>query len=210
MWKNFRKTFLTGLLVILPLALTLIVIFWLFNRVDIIFRQPIENLIGFKIYGLGILITIVLILFAGIIALNYSGYKMIHFAEILLKKIPLVSTLYFSIKQLTQTIYGSKHTAFKRAVLVQYPSKGIYSIGFFTSDGTEEINEYLGEETVGLFIPTTPNPTSGMFVMVSKNDIIPLEMSVEDAIKLVVSGGIVKPSKKTSDKLEKVKEDGDD
>ena len=209
MWKNLRKTFLTGILVILPLALTLIVIFWLFNRVDIIFRQPIENLLGFKIYGLGVLITVVLILFAGVIALNYTGYKMIHFAEILLKKIPIVSTLYFSIKQLTETVYGSKHTAFRRAVLVQYPSKGIYSIGFFTSDGTEEINQYLGGETVGLFIPTTPNPTSGMFVMVSKNDIISLDMSVEDAIKLVVSGGIVKPGTKAANKLERMKDDGD-
>lgn len=197
MWKEVRKTFLTGLLVIFPMALTMILIIWIFNRVDIIFRQPIENLLGFKIYGLGILITIIIIQLAGMVARNYSGNKMITFTELLLGRIPLVRTLYFSIKQLTETIYGNKHSAFRKAVLVQYPSKGIYSIGFYTSEGTPEINKLLGEEVVGLFIPTTPNPTSGMFVMVSSADIEPLDMSVEEAIKLVVSGGIVKPTKKT-------------
>lgn len=197
MWKEIRNTFLTGLLVTLPMALTIALILWILNRVDIIFRQPIEGLIGFRIYGLGLLITLLLVLMAGVIARNYTGYKMITFTEILVKRIPLVRTLYFSIKQLTETIYGSKHTAFRKAVLVQYPSKGIYSIGFYTSQGFEEINALLGEGIVGLFIPTTPNPTSGMFVLVSKEDILPLDISVEDAIKLVVSGGIVKPVQKT-------------
>ncbi len=196
MWKEIRKTFLTGLLVILPMALTMIVILWLFNRVDIIFRQPIENLIGFRIYGLGVLITLIIICGAGLIARNYSGYKMITFTELLLGRIPLVRTIYFSIKQLTETIYGSKHTAFRKAVLVEYPSKGLYTIAFITSDATEEIIRKSGEDMVGVFIPTTPNPTSGMFIMVARKDTIPLDMSIEDAIKLVVSGGIVKPGQK--------------
>ncbi|SCX93787.1 DUF502 domain-containing protein [Alkaliphilus peptidifermentans] len=196
MWKDIRKTFFTGLLVILPMALTMILIIWIFNRVDIIFREPIENIIGFRIYGLGVLITLVLVFSAGIIARNYSGYKMITFTEIILRRIPLVRTLYFSIKQLTETLYGSKNTAFRQAVLIEYPSKGIYTIGFITSDAAEEIQEKTDENVVGLFIPTTPNPTSGMFVMVSKNEVVPLNMTVEEAVKLIVSGGIVKPGQK--------------
>ncbi|WP_026476306.1 DUF502 domain-containing protein [Alkaliphilus transvaalensis] len=196
MWKEIRKTFLTGLLMILPMALTTILILWLFNRVDLVFRQPIEDWLGFRIYGLGVLITILLILSVGLVARNYSGLKMITFTELILEKIPLVRTVYFSIKQLTETIYGSKHTAFRNAVLVEYPTKGLYTIAFITSDGTEEVVRKTGEDLVGLFIPTTPNPTSGMFIMVPRNNTIPLEMSVEDAIKLVVSGGIVKPGQK--------------
>lgn len=196
LWKDIRKTFFTGLLVILPMALTMILIIWIFNRVDIIFREPIENIIGFRIYGLGVLITLVLVFSAGIIARNYSGYKMITFTEIILRRIPLVRTLYFSIKQLTETLYGSKNTAFRQAVLIEYPSKGIYTIGFITSDAAEEIQEKTDENVVGLFIPTTPNPTSGMFVMVSKNEVVPLNMTVEEAVKLIVSGGIVKPGQK--------------
>lgn len=196
MWKEVRNTFLTGLLVILPMALTVSLLLWILNRVDVVFRQPIESLLGFRIYGLGLLITIILVFLTGLVARDYTGYKMIAFTELLLKRIPLVRTLYFSIKQLTETIYGNKHAAFREAVLVEYPSKGIYSIGFITSQGFYEINKLIGEEVVGLFIPTTPNPTSGMYVVVSKSDVISLEISVEDAIKLVVSGGIVKPEQR--------------
>lgn len=181
---------------ILPMALTAIVILWLFNRVDIVFRQPIENIIGFRIYGLGVLITLFLIFIVGLLARNYSGNKLINFTELVLERIPLVRTVYFSIKQLTETIYGSKHTAFRKAVLVEYPSPGRYSIAFVTSDGSEEIVEKTGEDVVGLFIPTTPNPTSGVYIMIPKKETIPLEMSVEQAIKLVISGGIVKPDQK--------------
>ncbi|MBM7614643.1 DUF502 domain-containing protein [Alkaliphilus hydrothermalis] len=196
MWKEIRNTLITGLLVILPMALTAIVILWLFNRVDIVFRQPIENIIGFRIYGLGVLITLFLIFIVGLLARNYSGNKLINFTELVLERIPLVRTVYFSIKQLTETIYGSKHTAFRKAVLVEYPSPGRYSIAFVTSDGSEEIVEKTGEDVVGLFIPTTPNPTSGVYIMIPKKETIPLEMSVEQAIKLVISGGIVKPDQK--------------
>lgn len=196
MWKEIRKIFLTGLLVILPLALTMILIIWILNRVDIIFRQPIEALIGFPIYGLGLAITLVLILAAGIIARNYSGYKMLTFTELILGRIPLVRTIYFPIKQLTETLYGSKNTAFKKAVLVQYPTKGIYTIGFITADASDEIQEKVGTELAAIFIPTTPNPTSGMFVMVAKEDITLLDITVEEAIKLVVSGGIMRPQKR--------------
>ncbi|QUH21042.1 DUF502 domain-containing protein [Alkaliphilus sp. B6464] len=196
MWKEIRKTFLTGLLVMIPLIITVYTILWFLNKVDSIFRRPIEELLGFTVYGLGIIITIGIVLLAGIIATNYAGHKLFGTTKYFLKRIPLVRSIYFPIKQLTETIYGSANTAFRRVVLVQYPSFGIYTIGFITSEGIEEVVDKTGKSVVCVFIPTTPNPTSGMFVMVPNEDLIALDMGVEDAIKLVVSGGIAKPSNK--------------
>lgn len=196
MWKEIRKTFLTGLLVMIPLIITIYTILWILNKVDSIFRRPIEEVLGFTIYGLGIIITIGIILLAGIIATNYAGHKLFAAAENYFKKIPVVRSIYFPIKQLTETIYGNVNTAFRRVVLVEYPSPGIYTIGFITSEGIEEVEEKTGKTVVCVFIPTTPNPTSGMLVMVPRDDVTVLDMGVEDAIKLVVSGGIAKPVNK--------------
>lgn len=193
MWKEIRKTFLTGLLVMIPLIITIYTILWILNKVDSIFRIPIEELVGFRIYGLGIVITAGIILLAGVIATNYAGVKLFGAAEYSLKKVPLVRSIYFPIKQLTETIYGSANTAFRRVVLVEYPSPGIYAIGFVTSEGTEEVTKRIGKDIVCVFIPTTPNPTSGMFVMYPSEAVTTLDMGVEEAIKLIVSGGIAKP-----------------
>lgn len=193
MWKDIRTTLLTGLVVLLPTTLTLILIIWMLNRVDVIFRKPLELLIGFQIYGLGVFITLLLVFGAGFAARRLSWKNASSIPEFVFGRIPLVRTIYYSIKQLTETIYGSKKTSFREAVLVEYPSKGIYMIAFITSAGLLEVEEILGEEIVSLFIPTTPNPTSGLYIMLPKKDTISLKISVEDAIKLVVSGGIVKP-----------------
>jgi len=133
---------------------------------------------------------------AGIIATNYAGHKLFEAAEYFFKRIPLVRSIYFPIKQLTETIYGSANATFRRVVLVEYPSPGIYTIGFITSEGIKEIEDKLGKTVVCIFVPTTPNPTSGMFVMVPSGNVVALDMGVEDAIKLVVSGGIAKPTNK--------------
>jgi len=194
MWKDIRKIFLTGLLVMIPLMITILTILWLLNKVDSIFRTPIEELLGFTVYGLGIIITTGIILLAGIIATNYAGHKLFKAAEYFVKKIPLVRSIYFPIKQLTETIYGSANTAFRRVVLVEYPSPGIYTIGFITSEGLEDIENKLDKPIVCIFIPTTPNPTSGMFIMVPSEKVVALDICVEDAIKLVVSAGIAKPT----------------
>lgn len=196
MWKEVRKTFLAGLLVMIPLIITIYTILWILNRVDSIFRRPIEELLGFTIYGLGLFITTALILIAGLVATNYAGQKIFGSTEYFLKRIPLVRSIYFPIKQLTETIYGSAHTAFRKVVLVQYPSPGIYAIGFITSEGFGEIGDKIGKDIVSVFIPTTPNPTSGMLVLIPREDIMEIDIGVEDAIKLVVSGGIAKPTNK--------------
>lgn len=191
--KTLRKLFFTGLFILVPIVATLSLIVWLFNIIDSIFRVPIEKIIGFRIIGIGVALTIGIILATGVFATNYLGKEMIHFVEKALSKIPLVNTIYLSIKQLIDTLFMKQREAFKSAVIVQYPSKGIYTIGFITADTPSAISEKIGEKMKSVFIPTTPNPTSGMLVMVPLKDIIPLNIPVEAAIKLVVSGGILLP-----------------
>ncbi len=196
MFKEIRKTFLTGLLVMIPSIITIYFILWILNKVDSVFRRPIEELLGFTIYGLGIIITIGLILLAGVIATNYADHKLFNATEYFFKKIPVVRSIYFPVKQLTQTIYGNANTAFRKVVLVKYPTPQVHTIGFITSTGVKEAEDKIGKATVCVFIPTTPNPTSGMFVILAEEDVIELDMCIEDAIKLVVSGGIAKPTDK--------------
>jgi uncharacterized membrane protein len=189
--KTLRKTFFTGLFILIPIIITLSLIVWFFNRVDAIFRGPIEKMIGIKLIGIGILITLSVIFITGMIATNYLGKKIILFMEKTISKIPLVSTIYISIKQLIDTIFMKRNDAFKNVVLVEYPSRGIFAIGFITADAPENVSKKVGEKMKSIFIPTTPNPTSGMLIMVPVKNIIPLDMPVEVAIKLVVSGGIL-------------------
>ncbi len=183
----------------IPLIITVYSVLWMLNKVDSIFRSPIEELLGFTIYGLGIIITIGIILLAGVIATNYADHRLFGATEYFFKKIPIVRSIYFPVKQLTQTVYGSANTAFRKVVLVEYPKSDIYTIGFITSDDFKAVDDKVGKITTCVFIPTTPNPTSGMFIIVPVEDIITLDMCVEDAIKLVVSGGIAKPVDKDSE-----------
>lgn len=191
--KVLRKLFITGLLVLIPIAGTLTLIFWLLNIVDAVFRVPLERIFGFPLIGIGVVITLALILLTGLFATNYLGNKIIHWADGAMRKIPIVRPIYISIKQMIDTVFTDQKKAFKSVVLVQYPSKGIYTLGFITSTASEMIMEKTGKIMQSIFIPTTPNPTSGMLIMVPEEDIIYLSMPVDAAIKLIVSGGILLP-----------------
>ncbi|WP_199873074.1 DUF502 domain-containing protein [Inediibacterium massiliense] len=193
--KNIRKMFITGLLVLIPIVVTVSLIGWVFNKIDSIFRIPLEKIIGFPLIGVGVVLNLIIITITGFFATNYLGKQIICFVEKTLTKIPLVNTIYISVKQLIDTLFLKQRDAFKSAVLVQYPSKGIYTIGFITGDTSSEISSTLNQDMKSIFIPTTPNPTSGMLVMIPKNDIIMLDISIEAALKLVVSGGILLPDK---------------
>ncbi|AOT72156.1 DUF502 domain-containing protein [Geosporobacter ferrireducens] len=193
MIKHLRNIFITGLFVLVPIFVTLSIVIWLFNRIDAVFREPLELFLGFPLVGIGVILTILIILITGFISTNLLGKKIILFTEAVFKKIPLVNTVYISMKQLTDTLFTSQKNAFKSAVLVEYPSKGIYVIGFITADAAEEINLKTQSDLKSVFIPTTPNPTSGMLVMIPEEDIQFLDLSIEAAIKLIVSGGILLP-----------------
>lgn len=191
--EKIRKIFFTDLLVIIPIAGTIYLMLWFLNLVDSIFRNPIEKLVGFPILGIGVVITVAITLLTGVIATNYLGKEVIFFIDKTIRRIPIVNSIYISMKQLIDTVFMEQKNAFKNVVLIQYPSEGIYALGFITSITPELISNIVGEPMKNIFVPTTPNPTTGMLVMISEKNIIYLRMPIDTAIKIVVSGGILVP-----------------
>ncbi|WP_069649334.1 DUF502 domain-containing protein [Caloranaerobacter ferrireducens] len=196
MLRGIRNIFITGFLIILPIAGSLYIMYLFFSFIDNLFNIPLKGLLGIEVPGVGVILTFTIIFAIGVIARNYFGKKILHFTEKIIIKIPLVKTIYISIKQIVDTLFLKKNDAFKKAVLVEYPKEGVYTIGFITSESPKEISEKTKAECVSLFIPTTPNPTSGMFIIVPKDKVTYLDMDVEEAIKLIVSGGLVTPETK--------------
>ncbi len=193
-----RGYFLAGLLVIVPLGAVIFVISVLLRLMDralnvIPARFHPEAYLPFKIPGLGLVLFIALVLVTGVLVKNYIGRRVVDFGEYMVSKIPLVRPLYAAVKQLILAIFGDTHDAFKRVVLVEYPRKGVYSLAFVTAQTSGEIRERVGIKMVSVFLPTTPNPTSGFFLVLPEEDTIPLSMSVEEAFKLLISGGVVEP-----------------
>jgi len=187
-----RRQFLAGVIVIVPLILTFMVLRFLFGGVDNLFSPLIEKLFGIKIPGLGIVATLVLIYFVGVLANNVIGSRIIRLWDILFAKTPLVRTVYGASKQLLEglTLPGKK--AFQQPVLVQYPRPGCYAIGFVANRLEVTLPESK-KELVAVFVPSTPTPFTGFVLLFSREEIIPLNLSVEEALKFVVSGGFVSP-----------------
>ncbi len=201
--KRFRRYFGTGLLVLVPISLTAFIIYKLFLMVDGILRDVIFILLSDYLHinlapvpGLGFLALIALITGVGFFATNLFVQKPIEMGESLLRRIPLINRVYLAIKQISNAFFGEKREVFKKAVLFEYPRKGIYSIGFFTQDTRGNVQDSLEDDVVSIFLPTTPNPTSGFLLFVPKSEIIDLDISVEEALKLVISGGAITPKQK--------------
>jgi uncharacterized membrane protein len=193
-----RGYFLAGLLVIVPLGAVIFVISAILRLMDralgvIPQKFHPEIYLPFKIPGLGLLLFIAIVLITGVLVKNYIGRRVVDFGEYMVSKIPLVRPLYGAVKQLILAIFGDTHDAFKRVVLVEYPRKGVYSLAFVTAQTSGEIQEKMGNKMLSIFLPTTPNPTSGFFLVLPEEDTIPLSMSVEEAFKLLISGGVVEP-----------------
>ena len=202
--SRLRGWFLTGLLVTAPVLLT-IYITWLF--VDIIdgwvkdiLPPGFADTIYSNIPGIGIIIGGVAITIIGALAAGFFGRWLIAFGEKLLHRMPVVGTIYGASKQILETVMASQSDAFRDVVLVQYPRKDLWVIGFVTGTTKGEVQSAIEEETVNVFVPTTPNPTSGFLLFCPRDELRFLEMSVEDAVKLVVSGGIVTPPHKSDKK----------
>ncbi len=200
MWNEIRKTFLTGILVLAPITLTIYIFYLLFRTIDGILGQAVAQffveqfgLEGFKhsIPGIGFLALVLLIFLTGTIARNYIGGKFIAVGDYIVKHIPLINRIYIAIREISEAILSEKREIFKKAVLIEYPRKGLYSIAFFTQDTKGPVQESLPKDVVSVFLPTTPNPTSGYLLFVPKTKILELDMSVEDALKLVISGGSI-------------------
>ncbi len=201
MWAEIRKTFLAGLLIVAPISLTIYILYHLFRFLDgilsdavtrfLVYQVGLRQLENTYIPGLGILAILALLLISGTFARNYLGKKMIIVGEYIVTRIPLINRIYIAIREISEAILSEKREVFKKAVLIEYPRKGVYSIAFFTQDTKGPVQEVLDEDVVSVFVPTTPNPTSGYLLFVPKSSIQELHMSVEDAMKLVISGGSI-------------------
>lgn len=157
----------------------------------------LRPIVPYNIPGLGLVAGLILIFTAGIIGKNMLGRRLIGSGEWIMNKIPLVKQVYTTLKQVMDAFFNqSTMNAFKKVVLIEYPRKGLFQLGFLTNSGSEALNNATGHEIVNIFLPTTPNPTSGMLVMVPKEDVIELDLPVEDGIKLILSGGVLIPTKK--------------
>lgn len=155
--------------------------------------QP-EKLLGMHIPGLGVVLSLILLLVTGIIARNFLGQRLVSFGEKILAKIPLVRSIYNASKQVIHALFASNGQAFRKVLLIEYPRKGLWSIAFLTSTNHSEIDTHTGEEMLSVFVPTTPNPTSGFLIIVPKREAIELTMTIDEALKFVISLGVMQPT----------------
>jgi uncharacterized membrane protein len=193
-----KKYFVTGLLIWIPLVITFVVLAWIINTLDqILLLVPAtvrpEAFMGFHMPGIGVLVSLLLILFTGLAAANFVGQRMVGFWESALSRIPVVKSIYYSVKQVSDTLLSSNGQAFRKALLIQYPREGMWTIGFQTGTPGGDAAHHLGPDFVSVYVPTTPNPTSGFFLMLPRKDAIELDMSVDEALKYIISMGVVSP-----------------
>ncbi|SNS21111.1 Uncharacterized membrane protein [Noviherbaspirillum humi] len=193
-----RKYFITGLLILVPLAITLWVLNLIISTMDqslllLPARWQPEAVLGFRFPGLGTLLTLLIIFFTGLLTRNFIGKKLVIAWEMLLNRIPVVRSIYSSVKQVSDTLFSSSGNAFRKALLVQYPREGSWTIAFLTGTPGGDVRNHLVGDYVSVYVPTTPNPTSGFFLMVPRADAIELNMSVDEALKYIVSMGVVTP-----------------
>ena len=190
--STVRNVFLTGLLILIPISATIFVIYWMFTTIDESLRPFLCKMVGFYFPGLSWLFLIALIFLVGILGKFAIGNKLIEAIENLMQKIPIVRTIYSAVKEASKAILVSETEKIKGVVLVEYPRKGIYAIGFTTGARIEETEQKIGKKFVNVFIPTSPNPTSGLVVLVPEEELIYLDISVEEALKVIISGGFTK------------------
>lgn len=196
MFRKIRNYFFAGLAVLVPVALTVFIIWTLFEKVDNLMRAAVAKILMERfgityVTGFGFVAGVTLIILTGLLARNYVGRKIIRLGDAIVARIPLISKIYLAIQQIIQALFSEKSEVFKKAVLIEYPRRGIYSIGFFTQDTKGAVQNAIEEDVVSIFLPTTPNPTSGFLLFVPKEDIIDVNLSVEEALKLVISGGAI-------------------
>ena len=194
--KKFRTIIVAGLLVWIPLGATIFVLrllIGLFGNMD----SWLSDRLGLPVAGIGILLALLVLLGTGLIAANYFGKRFVSFWESLLERIPLVRNIYSAVKRFAEIVLSDSSQSFSKVLLIEYPRKGLYSLSFQTSQDLGEVQGKTGEDLVCVFVPTTPNPTSGLILMVPKQDVIELDMGVEDALKMVISLGVVVPGEGT-------------
>ncbi len=206
LFAGLRASFLTGLVVIAPVGLTIWLMWTVIGWVDgfvlplVPYNFNPEKYIGINLRGVGVIFFFLFTIFVGWIAKGLIGRSLIAYAETLVERMPVVRTIYSGIKQISETVFAQSERSFENACLIQYPRKGIWAIGFISTTAKGEIADHpeTAGEMLSIFLPTTPNPTSGFLLFVPKEDVIELDMTVEDAAKLVISAGLVYPGQNGS------------
>lgn len=191
--KKLRQLFLRGLFALIPIVATVYLVNFLFSFFDSFLGSYIEKFLGRQLPGVGIIATLVLIFLFGFLVSNVFGEKLLKLTERTLQNIPILPKIYFGIKQIVDAFSLQGKQVFNKVVLVEYPRKSVYVIGFVTGECKGEVQERTAARLINVFIPTTPNPTSGMLVLIPDNEIIYLNMSVEEGLKLIVSAGVFVP-----------------
>lgn len=199
--SSIRRWLLAGLLVLVPLTITLAVLNWIVSTLDQTLQilpgswHP-DKLLGFHIPGFGVVLTLVIVLLMGAVASNFFGKRLVQWGNSLLSRIPIVRSIYSSVKQVSDTLFSENGNAFRKALLVQWPREGVWTIGFLTGLPGGDVVNHLPGDYLSVYVPTTPNPTGGYFVMLKKSDCIELQMSVDEALTYVISMGVVAPAKR--------------
>lgn len=193
-----KKYFITGLLIWVPLAITVWVLHLIVSTMDqtiVLLPDALrpERVFGFGLPGMGVVLTLLVVFLTGVVAANIVGQRLVLFWEGVLARIPVVKSVYYSVKQVSDTLFSSSGEAFRKALLVQYPREGSWTIAFLTGQPGGDVTNHLAGEYVSVYVPTTPNPTSGFFLMMPRADVIELDMSVDEALKYIISMGVVAP-----------------
>ena len=192
-----RKWLLSGLLVIVPLVITLGVLNWIIGTLDqTLWLLPVDWqawLSQHRVRGLGVLFTLAILLGVGAIASNFVGKRLLGWGDAVVRRIPVVRSIYSSVKQVSDTLFSESGNAFRTAVLIEWPRPGAWTIAFVTGTPGGDVLNYLQDDYLGVYVPTTPNPTGGYFVMLKRSECIELKMSVDEALKYIVSMGVVVP-----------------
>ena len=215
MFRWLRNSFLTGIVIATPVGVTILLIISFVGFVDRVVKplipepfNPETYLPGdFTIPGLGVLIAVLLLTLLGALGANFFGRTLISFGQGIFEGVPLVRNIYSALKQIVETVFSGNANSFKEVVLIEYPMKGLYVVAFITADGNGALKEKISDDVVALFVPTTPNPTSGFLLYTPKANTIPIDMDIEEAAKLIISFGMVTPDKLPAEVQEKLPDD---
>ena len=191
--RRVRRYFLTGLVVMAPVGVTVVVLVWMFRTIDNILGDPLRAAIGFRIPGLGFVLLLLVVLLVGWAVHLAAGRQLLHWWNEALARFPLTGRLYTAMSQIVQTVVGEQRSLFKRVVLIPYPTDESWAVAFVTNEEAPMMGELVGQPCVNVFVPTTPNPTSGMMLVVSRAKTRELPITIDEAIKLIISAGAVSP-----------------
>jgi uncharacterized membrane protein len=190
---KLRKYFLTGLVIILPIWVLFQIFVFADNLLGRFINEQIKRLVGFYVPGISLILTFIIVIIIGFLASRFLGRRLLPVLERWFLKFPLTKQIYIPAKQIVEFLFSQKAPSFKQVVMVEYPRKGIWSIGFITNDAFEEVKKKTNEDLLGVYIPSSPNPITAYLAYVPKKDVIFLDISVEQGLKLIVSGGILQP-----------------